>query len=80
MTATTQVSATEKMTPAGIQSAGLLARHRMIAAIVNIAIYLGLLYWLGSILAVSGWSFIDVLIFGCFAIAAPWSVRASGTR
>ncbi len=30
--------------------------------------------WLWSILAVGGWSVIDVAIFACFAIAAPWSV------
>ena len=72
MTAIT--TATEPMTPAGIQPAGLLARRRLIAGLVNGAIYRGLLWWLASILAVGGWSVIDILIFICFAIAAPWSV------
>ena len=71
---TANASATEPMTPAGIQPASLLARRRLIAAIVNGAIYLGLLWWLASILGTGGWSVIDVLIFICFAIAAPWSV------
>ncbi len=62
------------MTPAGVQPARLLARRRAIAGVVNAAIYLGLLRWLASILSVGGWSVVDVLIFICFAIAAPWSV------
>ena len=70
MTHTTEI----EMTPAGIQPASLLARRRMLAFLINGAIYLGLLWWLASILSVSGWSVIDVLIFVCFAIAAPWSV------
>ncbi len=65
---------TATMTPAGIQSAGELSLRRWIAAIVVIEIYLALLWWLASILSVGGWSVIDVLIFICFAIAAPWSV------
>ncbi len=64
----------ETMTPAGIQSAAVMTRRRWIAAAVNTAVYLGLLWWLASILAVGGWSVIDVLIFVCFAVAAPWSV------
>ena len=62
------------LTPTGSQSAAELTRRRTIAACVNGAIYLGLLAWLASILGVGGWSLIDLLIFACFAIAAPWSV------
>ena len=61
-------------TPAGLQSRALLFRRRLIVAALNAITYLGLLWWLASILAVSGWSVVDVLIFACFAVAAPWSV------
>lgn len=63
-----------KMTPAGLQRTTVLARRRIAAAFLNIATYLALLYWLGTILGDQGWSLIDGLIFLCFAIAAPWSV------
>ncbi|MFN3891131.1 MAG: glucans biosynthesis glucosyltransferase MdoH [Beijerinckiaceae bacterium] len=61
-------------TPAGLQSRALLSRRRLIVAALNAITYLALLWWLASILSVSGWSVIDVAIFACFAIAAPWSV------
>ena len=69
-----QSSHAAKMTPAGLQRATVLTRRRIAAAFLNIATYLGLLYWLGTILGDQGWSLIDLLIFLCFAIAAPWSV------
>ncbi len=62
------------LTPAGLQSRAVLFRRRLIVTALNGFTYLALLYWLASILSVSGWSVIDVLIFVCFAIAAPWSV------
>jgi membrane glycosyltransferase len=61
-------------TPAGLQSRATLFRRRLIVAGLNIGTYVGLLWWLSSILAVSGWSVIDVAIFVCFAVAAPWGV------
>src|SRR5689334_13239722 len=64
----------EPMTPMGVQSKAELARRRRIAFRVNGAIYVALLVWLASILGADGWSLIDVLIFLCFAVAAPWSV------
>ena len=69
-----QSSHAAKMTPAGLQRATVLTRRRIAAAFLNIATYFALLYWLGSILGNQGWSLIDLLIFVCFAIAAPWSV------
>ena len=64
----------EPLTPMGLQSAGELARRRRISALVTGAAYLLLLAWLAQILGAGGWSVVDVLIFACFAIAAPWSV------
>ncbi len=61
-------------TPAGLQTRALLFRRRLIVAGLNGITYLALLWWLASILSVSGWSVIDIAIFVCFAIAAPWSV------
>ena len=63
-----------KMTPAGLQRATVLTRRRIAAAFLNLATYVALLGWLGTILGDQGWSLIDGLIFLCFAIAAPWSV------
>ena len=62
------------MTPAGIQKAGLLTRRRIIVFLLNAITYLGLLWWLASILGHSGWSVIDWMILVFFAIASPWSV------
>ena len=63
-----------KMTPAGLQRTTVLTRRRIAAAVLNLTTYVALLVWLGTILGDQGWSLIDVLIFVCFAIAAPWSV------
>lgn len=64
----------ETMTPAGLQPTAVLQRRRLAALTLNLATYAGLLYWLAAILGDQGWSAIDVGIFICFAIAAPWSV------
>jgi membrane glycosyltransferase len=64
----------EPLTPMGLQSAGELARRRRISGLVTGGVYLVLLAWLAQILGAGGWSVIDVLIFACFAITAPWSV------
>ena len=61
-------------TPAGLQDAGEIARRRWIATCVNGGIYLILLAWMGSITGANGWTLVDMLIFACFAVAAPWSV------
>ncbi len=73
MTATSNSSHAQR-TPAGLQDAGEIARRRWIAACVNGGIYLVLLAWMASITGANGWTLIDVLIFACFAVAAPWSV------
>lgn len=61
-------------TPAGLQDRRVLKRRRIIFAGLTIATYLGLLGWLGLILASGGWSAVDAGIFLCFAVAAPWGV------
>ncbi len=51
-----------------------VSRRRLAVISLNALTYIGLLWWLWSILCQQGWSFIDLAIFACFAIAAPWSV------
>src|SRR4051794_7382234 len=64
----------EDMTPAGLQGAAALRRRRLVAIALNLMTYFALLWWLGAILGDQGWSVVDVAIFACFAMAAPWSV------
>lgn len=61
-------------TPAGLQKRGALFARRLFVALLNLVTFAALLYWLASILGTSGWSAIDLAIFVCFAVAAPWSV------
>ncbi len=61
-------------TPAGLQKRAVLFRRRLFVTALNLATLAGLLLWLASILGTSGWSAIDMAIFACFAVAAPWSV------
>ena len=49
-------------------------RRRIVVATLNICTYVALLVWIAQVLGVGGWSAIDIAIFVCFAIAAPWSV------
>ncbi|MDB5651336.1 MAG: glucans biosynthesis glucosyltransferase MdoH [Hyphomicrobiales bacterium] len=59
---------------AHLQPASILTRRRVGVASLNLVTYGLLLVWLAQILGAQGWSAIDVAIFVCFAIAAPWSV------
>ena len=71
---TDPAQAAKPLTPTGLQSAGELTRRRRISLGTSGAVYVALLVWLAQILGAGGWSVIDVLIFACFALAAPWSV------
>lgn len=61
-------------TPAGIQSTAEISRRRSLVLALNTITYLGLAFWLGSILGAQGWSAVDVALFGCFLAGAPWAV------
>jgi membrane glycosyltransferase len=61
-------------TPAGLQSTAEISRRRWLVAVLNGVTYLGLSWWLGTILAVNGWSSVDMILFGCFLIGTPWTV------
>ncbi|KAB0267757.1 glucans biosynthesis glucosyltransferase MdoH [Microvirga brassicacearum] len=61
-------------TPAGIQSTAEISRRRSLVLALNTITYLGLAFWLGSILGAQGWSAVDVALFGCFLAGTPWAV------
>ncbi|MCC2109577.1 MAG: glucans biosynthesis glucosyltransferase MdoH, partial [Hyphomicrobiales bacterium] len=61
-------------TPAGLQTQARVTRRRWIVLALNLAVYGGLAIWLERILSVGGWSFVDVVFFVCFLVAAPWAV------
>ena len=62
------------LTPAGLQTLRQLKQRRLAVGLLNGGTYLGLMVWLATILGAQGWSWIDVIMFLCFALAAPWSV------
>src|SRR3954462_6087942 len=62
------------MTPAELQSTSVIARRRGMVLVLNLAAYLGLLAWIGTILASGGWSLLGALLFACFAFGMPWTV------
>lgn len=65
---------TNDMTPAGLQSTSAIARRRGIVFALNFATYLGLLAWLGAIIAPGRLALVEVLLFVCFAFGTPWTV------
>ena len=69
-----EIDDADTATPAGIQAKRELTRRRILVATLNGVTYVGWLIWLASILGSGGWSLVDLAIFLCFAIAAPWSV------
>ncbi len=62
------------LTPTGTQSAEVLMLRRLIVGGLNVALYLALAIWGWSILAVGGWSWVDILLFICFLLGTPWAV------
>jgi len=62
------------LTPTGTQSSEVLMLRRLIVAGLNIFLYLALAAWGWSILAVEGWSIVDILLFICFLFGTPWAV------
>lgn len=61
-------------TPAGLQSARMLRRRRIIVALLNGGTFVGLGAVLASVLAAGGWTVVDMLMGVCFVLAAPWSI------
>ena len=67
-------TANDDRVPTGLQGLADLAGRRRLMVALNGAVYVALLFWLWSILAPGGWSIAKAVLFGSFAIAAPWSV------
>jgi membrane glycosyltransferase len=51
-----------------------LRHRRWIVAALNLGTYLALAALMASILGSGGWTVLDIVMMGCFLIAAPWSV------
>jgi len=62
------------LTPTGTQSAEALMYRRVIVGGLNVALYVALLYWAGTILGAGGWSVVDILLFLCMIFGTPWAV------
>jgi membrane glycosyltransferase len=61
-------------TPTGMQSATELWRRRRLVLALNLVTYLALAAVMAAIVGAGGWTFVDVVLFACFLIAAPWTV------
>ena len=61
-------------TPAGLQSIDALTRRRWIVAALNALTYAVLLLLAARVLGTGGWTWVDVVLFVCFAFGTPWTV------
>jgi membrane glycosyltransferase len=61
-------------TPAGLQSIDALTRRRWIVAALNVVTYAALLLLAAHILGAGGWTWVDTVLFVCFAFGTPWTV------
>jgi membrane glycosyltransferase len=61
-------------TPTGLQSIDELTRRRRIVLGLNVLTYGLMLCWAGGILGAGGWTWVDGVLFVCFALGTPWAV------
>ena len=61
-------------TPAGLQSIDDLTRRRQIVFGLNIVTYAVMLLVAAHILGTGGWTWVDAVLFACFAAGTPWTV------
>jgi membrane glycosyltransferase len=61
-------------TPTGLQSIDDLTRRRQIVFTLNIVTYAGMLLAAAKVLGTGGWTWVDVVLFVCFALGTPWTV------
>jgi membrane glycosyltransferase len=64
----------QRLTPAGIQPTGQLARRRRLFAAFSLLVYACLLAGAAKVLGAGGWGIFEIAAFACFAIACPWTV------
>ncbi len=61
-------------TPAGLQSIDELTRRRRIVFALNAITYALMLWVAAVVLGAGGWTWVDVILFICFAAGTPWTV------
>jgi membrane glycosyltransferase len=62
------------LTPAGLQTIGVLRARRLLVLTLNLVTLGGLLYGLSRVLGAGGWTLTDGVIFVAFLFGAPWTV------
>ena len=65
-------------TPTGLQSIDDLTRRRQIVFGLNVVTYFAMLWVAAVILGAGGWTWVDVILFVCFAFGTPWTVLGFG--
>jgi membrane glycosyltransferase len=61
-------------TPSGLQSIDVLTRRRRIVFALNALTYAAMLWVAARVLGAGGWTWVDVILFICFAAGTPWTV------
>jgi membrane glycosyltransferase len=61
-------------TPTGLQSMDELTRRRQIVLGLNVVTYVLMLWAAAVVLRAGGWTFVDTVLFVCFAFGTPWTV------
>ncbi len=61
-------------TPAGLQANATLNARRLLVLTLNLVTWAALLTWFASIVATGGWTWLDLALWGCFALGTPWPV------
>ena len=61
-------------TPTGLQSIDDLTRRRQIVFGLNVVTYFAMLWVASLVLGAGGWTWVDVILFACFAFGTPWTV------
>jgi membrane glycosyltransferase len=61
-------------TPAGLQSIDVLTRRRRMVFALNAVTYAAMLWVAALVLGAGGWTWVDIVLFVCFAAGTPWTV------
>src|ERR1700741_3579730 len=61
-------------TPSGLQAIDVLTRRRRIVFALNAVTYAAMLWVAARVLGAGGWTWVDVVLFACFAAGTPWTV------
>ena len=61
-------------TPSGLQSIDVLTRRRRTVFALNVVTYAAMLWVAALVLGAGGWTWVDLVLFICFAAGTPWTV------